>query len=147
MDQSIIQNIKYKIASLDDLPTIKKAGRRLFDNAIKINRAKEFLTDPRHHLVIACHNDEVIGMVSGFHYVHPDKEPELYVSEIAVLEKYQNQQIGRKLLLKLIKYSRSLGCSEAWLLTHELNIAARKTFIAAGGIENKEMVKLISFKY
>jgi ribosomal protein S18 acetylase RimI-like enzyme len=147
MDQSKIKNIKYKIAYLDDLPAIKKAGRPLFDNAIKINRAKEFLTDPRHHLVLAYYNDEVVGMVSGFHYVHPDKEPELYINEIAVLEKYQNKQIGRELLHRLIKYSKDLGCVEAWLLTNELNTAARKTFNAAGGTENEEIVKLIRFKY
>ena len=86
-------------------------------------------------------------MVSGFHYIHPDKDPELFINEIAVLEKFQNQHIGRKLIQKIIAFSKGHGCHEAWLLTHELNTAARKTFSAAAGTENEETVKLISFKY
>jgi ribosomal protein S18 acetylase RimI-like enzyme len=139
-------NIKYKIASTDDLPAIIKVGDQLFDHEIKTNRANEFLTDPRHHLVLAYFNDKVVGMASGFHYIHPDKEPELFIYEVAVLEEFQNQHIGRTLLKNLVEYSKKLGCVEAWVLTDDSNSAARKSYIAAGGIESKSQTILISFK-
>lgn len=139
-------NITFKIATPDDLTAITKVGDRLFDQAIKNNRAIEFLSDSRHHLILAYLNNEIVGMASGFHYVHPDKEPELFINEVGVIEEFQNQHIGRNLVKKLVEYGKKLGCTEAWILTNESNSAARKSYIAAGGVESKEKVKMINFK-
>ena len=45
----------------------------VFDDPIDVQRAEEFLADPRHHLAVALEDGVVVGFVSAVHYVHPDK--------------------------------------------------------------------------
>ena len=130
---------------MEDLPAIDQVGNQLFDNKIKIDRAKEFLSDPRHHLVVAYYEDSIIGIASGLHYVHPDKNAALFVNEVGVLDAYQNKGIGRTMVKYLCQHGKELGCEEAWVATESSNLAARKAFVAAGGIEDKEPVVLIEF--
>ena len=92
------EKVEIRLAALADLPALQKVGDRLFDYEIKADRAEEFLNDPRHHLVLAYFRDEVVGMASGFHYIHPDKDPIMFVNEVAVLETLQNRGIGRDLV-------------------------------------------------
>ena len=65
--------IKLKLATLDDLPAMIEVGDLLFDYSIKPDRASEFLNDPRHHLILAYDETDIVGMASGFHYIHPDR--------------------------------------------------------------------------
>ena len=85
----MLKDIDVKLATINDLRATELVGERLFDYPIKIDRAKEFLGDPRHHLVLAFHKRDIVGMASGFHYVHPDKDPTLFVNEVSVLDGYQ----------------------------------------------------------
>ncbi|WP_299530890.1 GNAT family N-acetyltransferase [Ulvibacterium sp.] len=141
------ENITIGLATIDDLPALQSIGDRLFDYPIKPNRTAEFIKDKRHHLVLAYHGDDVVGMASGFHYVHPDKDPQLFVNEVSVLDDFQGKGIGRKLTKFLVEYGRQLGCTEAWVATEKSNIAAQKAYLAAGGIAEKEPIVLIEFNY
>ncbi len=138
--------IRYNYATEDDLESIVDIGNRLFDHAVKIDRAKEFLMDPRHHLFLAYEGKNIVGMVSAFHYVHPDKNPNLFINEVSVVDEYQNKGIGRTLVKEMVTYGRSeLGCDEVWVTTMESNGQARCSYKAAGGNEEKERVILIEF--
>lgn len=139
------KKIEIRLATIDDLPAIEKVGDDLFDNAIKENRAIEFFNDPRHHLILAFMGDDVIGMASGFHYVHPDKDPELFMNEVGVIEAFQNQEIGRSLIKCLWEHAKKLGCKEAWIGTEKSNIAAQKCYAAAGGEADDEPFVLFEF--
>ncbi len=96
----------------------------VFDNATDPRYAAEFFADPRHHLAAALDGNTVVGMASALHYVHPDKPPELYVSEVGVAPAYQSQGVGRALLEVLFGHGKTLGCTEAWLGTDQNNAAA-----------------------
>ncbi len=141
-----MEDIRIKLAGLEDLAPLEAVGDKVFDHEIKTDRAREFLTDPRHHLVLAYHGDTVVGMASGFHYVHPDKEPSLFINEVGVAEAYQNQGIGRALVLFLREHGSTLGCREAWVATERSNLAAQKAYKAAGGIEDPEPIVMFEFK-
>ena len=141
----MLPNIKLKLASIEDLSAMIKVGDKLFDHPIKPDRAKEFLNDPRHHLVVAYDGNDIVGMASGFHYVHPDKDPVLFVNEASVRDKYQNKGIGRSLIRFLCKYGKDQGFKEAWVATEQSNVAARKAYIAAGGIEDPEPIVLVEY--
>ncbi len=138
-------SITYKLADKEDLPALIEVGDQLFDNPIKPERATEFLDDPRHHLIIAYANSHIVGMATGFHYVHPDKDPALFVNEVAVLDEYQNRGIGRELVKRLRKHAKQIGCTEAWVGTEQSNVGARRAYSAAGGTEDKEPFILIEF--
>ena len=142
---TMLKNIEIKLATIEDLFAIEQVGDKLFDYAIKLDRAKEFLNDPRHHLVLAYYKGKIIGMASAFHYVHPDKDPALFMNEVGVIEQYQNKGIGRTIVKYLNEHAKKLGCGEVWVATESSNIAARKSFVAAGGVEDKEPIVLINF--
>ncbi len=142
MDDSIV----IRLAEMADIPRLLEVGNHLFDNPIDEDRAKEFFLDDRHYLVIALKEEKVIGMASGFLYVHPDKDPSMFIMEVGVADEYQNQGIGREVVKTLVHRARLLGARESWIATEESNIAARKAYQAAGGREAKERAIVYDFK-
>ncbi len=129
-----------------DIPELTELGDDLFDNDLKVDRAREFFTDPRHHMVVGLLDGKIVGMASAFHYVHPDKDTTMFINEASVLEELQGQGIGREIIRGLVKYSSSIGCTEAWLATETSNIGARKAYSAAGGVEDAEQAVVFTFE-
>ena len=118
-----------------DLGVLSNVAEDVFDEDVDPRWTAEFLNDPRHHLVVALLGDQVIGMASAVHYVHPDKPPELWVNEIGVTPAYRRRGIGKQLMAALFSRGRELGCTEAWLGTEESNMAARRLYASVGGAE------------
>ena len=137
--------INIQLATSEDITAIEEVGDQLFDHKIKPERTLEFLNDPRHHLFLAYDKKHIVGMASGFHYLHPDKDPILFVNEVGVLETHQNQGIARRLVRQLCEYGKKLGCTEAWVATEHSNTAARKAFVAAQGVEHPQPIVMISY--
>ena len=73
-----------KVLSGSDLPLLMNAADDVFDNSVNEKYTREFLADPRHHIVVALFDGAVIGFASAVHYVHPDKPPELWINEVGV---------------------------------------------------------------
>lgn len=137
--------VKFKLGSLEDLSAMEEAGARIFDYDIKMQRAKEFLTDSRHHIVFAYYEDKIIGMASGVHYVHPDKDPQLFINEVSVQKEFRTNGIGRELVKRLCEHGKELKCTEAWLGVDSSNVSARKAYAEAKGSEDPFL--MVSFKY
>jgi len=127
--------ITIRILAPTDASILGCVAPGVFDNAIDPRWTSEFLADPRHHMVVALLGDQVVGMASAVHYVHPDKPPELWVNEVGVAPAHRRQGIGRQLLRALFVHGKALGCSEAWLGTEATNLAARRLYAAVGGCE------------
>jgi len=107
----------------------------VFDDPLNPATTTAFLNDPRHHLVVAVDDHGlVIGMVSGVHYIHPDKAaPEMFINEVGVSGRYQGQGIGKRLMAKMLEVAREAGCRSAWVTTETSNTAARRLYESAGG--------------
>ncbi len=129
-----------------DASMLANVAPGVFDNAIDARWTAEFLADFRHHLAVALIGDQVVGMASGVHYVHPDKPPELWVNEVAVAPAHQGQGIGRRLLEALFEHGRSLGCRQAWVATEPSNNVARRLYAAVGGKESAEPFVMVEFR-
>lgn len=140
------ENIEIRLATIDDMQALEDVGDALFDHPIKRNRAIEFFNDERHHLALAFLKGKVIGMASAFHYVHPDKDPELFMNEVGVLDALQNQGVGRSLVKFLWQHAQQLGCQYAWIGTEKSNLAAQKCYKAAGGEPDDEPFILYEFE-
>lgn len=117
----------------------------VFDHPIRMHCAREFLADPRHHIVVALVKDLVVGFASALHYVHPDKEADFWVNEVGVDDAYQNRGIGRHLLAELFEHAKTLGCHHAWVATEKENKAARRLYEVAGGIEDADDIVMSDF--
>lgn len=126
-----------------DAPVLERVADQVFDEPVNAAWAREFLTDPRHHLAVAIADDTVVGFASAVHYVHPDKAPQLWINEVGVAPAYHRRGIGRALLDKVLERGRSLGCTEAWVLTEDDNEPARGLYQALGGVESECMMYTI----
>ena len=118
----------------------------MFDFPIDPQLTVEFLADPRHHLVVALDHDIVVGMVSGVHYVHPDKRPQLSIDELGVAPTHRQQGIATALLRTLLDVGRRLKCPEAWVLTNRANPAGMRTYQTVGGLPSAQDEVLIEFR-
>jgi len=118
-----------------DSGVLDNVAGEVFDHRVDPALAREFLADPRHHLVVACAGSTVVGMATALHYVHPDKPAELWINEVGVAPAYRCRGIGTRLLEALFEHGRALGCHEAWLGTEESNPAARRLYAKVRGRE------------
>jgi ribosomal protein S18 acetylase RimI-like enzyme len=121
-----------------DEAALARVADDVFDNAVDPVLAREFLTDPRHHIAVAADDGLVVGFASGVHYVHPDKPAELWVNEVAVAPGHQRRGLGRAAMAELLAHGRSLGCATAWVLTDRDNEAAKALYARLGGVEGDE---------
>ena len=129
--------ITVHVLGSDEAHVLANVAEDLFDHGIHPRWCAEFFADPRHHLVVALDGELVVGMASGVHYVHPDKGPELWINEVGVAASHHNQGIGRRLVTTLVDHARTLGCSEAWVLTSPTNEPAKRMYRAAGAVADE----------
>jgi ribosomal protein S18 acetylase RimI-like enzyme len=64
---------------------------------------------------------------------HPDKRPELFLNEIAVMERSRRIGVARALIEELIRIGREHACTTVWALTNEDNAAAMRLYARTGG--------------
>lgn len=125
--------ISYRLVGPGDAALLARIAREVFDHPLRADSTAEFLADPRHHLIVAMEDGVVVGMVSAFHYLHPDKRPELFINEFGVAATHRRRGIGRRLFAMMLDHGRALGCTEAWVGTEMDNHGARALYEAAGG--------------
>jgi ribosomal protein S18 acetylase RimI-like enzyme len=112
----------------------------LFDGPAVVEHTRLFLSDERHHLLIAREGDAVAGFVSGVEMTHPDKGTEMFLYELAVDEPWQRQGVGASLVTALGDLARARGCYGMWVLTEEDNAAALATYTSAGGSRSAQVM-------
>ena len=122
-----------KVLSISDLPLLMNVADDVFDNPVNESYAREFLADPRHHIVVALSDGVVIGFASAVHYIHPDKPTELWINEVGVAEARQNKGVGKAIMNELLRLGKQLGCVNAWVLTDKNNAAANGLYQSASG--------------
>jgi Acetyltransferase (GNAT) family len=80
-----------------DEPVLFRIAPEVFDDSIDEAKAREFLADPRHHLVVALDADVVVGFISAAEYIHPDKPaPELWINEVGVAASHRRRASARR---------------------------------------------------
>jgi hypothetical protein len=77
----------------DDSSVLNCVAPDVFDNTIDPRWTAEYLADPRHHMAVAIIGEQVVGMASAVHYVHPDKAPELWVNEVGVARRIKGRAL------------------------------------------------------
>ncbi|HET9589349.1 MAG TPA: GNAT family N-acetyltransferase [Anaerolineales bacterium] len=122
-----------KALSAEDLPLLTNVAPDVFDNPIDEGLTKEYLSDPRHHIVVAVEDGTVIGFASAVHYIHPDKPAELWINEVGVSPAHRGKGVAQAILKDLLHLGKRLGCKLAWVLTDKSNLAANRLYRSAGG--------------
>ncbi len=128
-----------------DKAILTNAAPNVFDNAIQPSLLSEFLSDPRHHVVVALEDQKVIGFASAVDYVHPDKPRELWVNEIGVTPSHRRNGVATRMLRALLDAGRALGCRQAWVLTDASNAPAMRLYSGAGGVQAPDQTVMFEF--
>jgi aminoglycoside 6'-N-acetyltransferase I len=131
-------NTEVRKLTAADLEVLLRVADDVFDNPVEPALAREFLNDPRHHIVVAIAEGVVVGFVSAVHYVHPDKDPQLWINEVSVTPRRRRQGLAKQMMQRMFDVGRALRCREAWVLTDRLNVAAMRLYAAAGGREGAD---------
>jgi ribosomal protein S18 acetylase RimI-like enzyme len=139
-----VVTIEVRLLGPGDAAVLDHVADDVFDNAVVASLAAEFLSDRRHHIIVALDGQSVVGMITAVDYLHPDKPAQLWINEVGVASSHHRQGIGRTLLRAMLAHGRTLGCTEAWLGTELDNVAARGLYEDAGS--TAEPFVLYSFK-
>ncbi len=128
-----------------DADVLDHVAESVFDNPINHPLTVEFLHDARHHIAVALDGETVVGMTSAVHYIHPDKRAQLFINEVAVCPRYHQRGIGSRLLEKILDVGKRLGCTEAWVLTDQGNVAANALYAGRGGEKSETVMYTFRF--
>ncbi|MBZ5713545.1 GNAT family N-acetyltransferase [Nannocystis pusilla] len=132
---------------VDEADLLGRVAADVFDDPVVPARAREFLADPHHHLVVAVEDGLVVGMVSAVDYLHPDKaDPELWINEVGVASSHRGQGLGQALLRATLALGQQLGCRVAWVATERSNTPAMRLYAAVGGVEEPQDTVLFTFR-
>ena len=130
-----MEGIAIRLLGPNEEAVLAHVDEDVFDNEVDPALAREFLTDPRHHIAVAVDGDRVVGMATAVHYIHPDKPVELWINEVGVATSHRRRGIAKALMHVLFDHGRSLGARSAWLGTERTNIEAMALYTSLGGRE------------
>jgi len=116
-----------------------------FDNDVLPGETTRFLDDERHVLMLGYVGDRPAGFVSAVEVFHPDKQSELFLNEIGVMQRDRRRGVARALIDELRTVGRELGCANMWVLTDEANTAAMNLYASTGGTWNGD--RQVMFEY
>lgn len=134
-----------KTLTKDDLGLLLNIADDVFDNPVDETFAREFLNDPRHHIVVAISEGMIIGFASAVHYIHPDKPPELWINEVGVASPHHGRGIGKAIMKEMLQLGSELGCKNAWVLTERNNEPANRLYTSVGGQTSEEDTVMYEF--
>ena len=112
-----------RVAGPNDVALFENVHEDVFDDVIQPDLLRSYLADPRLHLVVAINDGQIIGMVSGMHYHHPDKPPEMWLNELGVAEPFRRRGIATALVRAMGDVGRDLNCTALWVLADPTDMA------------------------
>jgi ribosomal protein S18 acetylase RimI-like enzyme len=130
--------IDIRVLHRGDDSVLMNVAAEVFDKPIDQELTREFLEDPRHHIAVAIDDGLVVGFASGVHYIHPDKQPELWINEVGVAPTHRRRGIGKAVLRAILEVGRVHRCANAWVLTDRNNAAAMALYSSVGGTEGAD---------
>jgi ribosomal protein S18 acetylase RimI-like enzyme len=116
-----------------DNEAFEKVAPGVFYKPADATLTAEFLNDPRHHIVVALSEGQIIGSATATHYLHPSRPPTLFIIGVAVSPGFRRQGVGKAMLNSLLQEARRLGCVEAKVGAEVSNGAAQSLYSGIGG--------------
>jgi len=139
--KNVVIEMEIKRLSAGDERELEQASV-CFDHPIRAAAARRFLKSDTHHILIAYESGQVAGFVSGVETTHPDKGTEMFLYELAVIERFRKRGYGTALVRALADLARERECYGMWVLAERDDAAALKTYQAAGGAPKSTSIML-----
>ncbi len=134
--------ITYRIASYNDLYSVKSllcAIDKTFPIPLSAKTdlaelAAKFID--KGYVYLAIEYENLVGMV-GF-YANDNETHKAYISVVGVLENYQGQGIGKRIVLDSLTICKEKGMTSCILYTHKTNIGAIAMYEKLGFIAEED---------
>ncbi len=110
-----------------------------FDNPIDPEMTARFLADRHHHMVVAREAGVVVAFASAVHYLHPDKQPQMWINEVGTAPSHRRRGLAKELLGRMVAHAREIGCVFVWLATEHDNEPARALYRGMGWEETEHI--------
>ena len=152
---NISQNIKFRVASIDDLP---KIIQMLADDRLGQKRehyseplSEKYLTafeeiekDKNNQIILACYNEKIVGFfqITYIPYLTYMGRWRALIEGVRVHKSYRNQGIGKKLILESIRLARKKSCHLVQLTTDKKRPEAISFYESLGFNPTHEGMKL-----
>ncbi|MEJ6394783.1 GNAT family N-acetyltransferase [Gymnodinialimonas sp. 2305UL16-5] len=107
----------------DDAPLFDSVHGDVFDGPLQPDLLESYLADPRLHLAMARTRGQIVGMISGMHYHHPDKPPQMWINELGVAGPFRRRGLATQLVARFWSLARDLSCSEIWVVADPTDAA------------------------
>ena len=91
-------------------------------------KIKEFIKDKNAYGFIIKNKNEIIGFAYGYVLLRPDGRKDFYMHAIDVIEQYQGNGYGTKLMVFIKNYIKTIECRKMFLITNKGNISACKCY-------------------
>lgn len=126
------------LVTQDTISLLDDVDDDVFDLPVSPDLLYEYLSNVSNALIVATIDGQVVGMVTGIAYVHPDKPKSLFINEIGVSARFQRRGIGTQLLYAMLDWGRNHGCIAAWVAATIDDRTARSFYNATGGTEDTQ---------
>lgn len=132
------------IARRIDAPLFANAHPEVFDSPPDMGLVERYLAAPHLHIAVAAEGGQMVGMCSGVVYIHPDKHETFWINELSVAPPWRRQGIATRLIQVACAHARTLGCTEAWLVS-ENTLEAMGFYRSLGVPQTGENLAMFSF--
>ena len=135
-------NIRIREARKSDLPAIQRLLAELvkamddtecIDIRTALKTCQRLLNDARSHFLVATANRTPIGFIHfTIRQTVLHRSPSAMIDELIVTKEYQEEGVGKQLVLATVEKCKRLGCCEVEVSTEKTNVEARKFYKKCG---------------
>lgn len=124
---------------VQDLELVMGMNRDFREGFICQENALQFLVNPDNWLYAAVSEGRIIGFAYGYELRRLDSQGNmLYIHEVGVMEQYQRQGVGYRMMSELKSACREKGICKYFLSANQNNAGANALYQKLGGTVSSE---------
>ena len=137
--QEVSDGIAIRLLGTGDEALVASA-EGLFDDPPLEDQTQAFLESEREFLWFAIYGGKPVGFVSAASILHPDKQPHLFVNELATHAEYRRRGIARRLMETVAEFARARKLWPVWVAAEGDDEQAIAFYRSLGGMTERGAV-------
>lgn len=124
---------------IQDVDTIMRMNQDFREGFLCRESVLKFLTNPENWFYAAILQNRIIGFAYGYELRRLDSQGNmLYIHEVGVMEEYQRQGVGYRMMSELKNVCRKKGICRYFLSAYQHNAGANALYKKLGGTVSSE---------